>query len=104
MKRGRQLLESEKKTNPDNEIPYFIENYIDFLTLTITEEYPLFNKLKDNKKQGLQDWKTEISLHLITGIVLRNCICNGHWSRIKYKEYVSAVIRSQQGLQSSEKK
>ena len=46
---GKQLLELEKSINPSNNIPYYIENYIDFLTLIIGEEQDTFDKLKKNK-------------------------------------------------------
>lgn len=35
---GKELLEQEKKNNPQNLLPYYIENYVDFLTAIITEE------------------------------------------------------------------
>jgi Tetratricopeptide repeat len=35
---GSQILEAEKKTNPHNLIPYFLDNYIDFFTLFFNED------------------------------------------------------------------
>jgi hypothetical protein len=47
--KGRQLLELEKKENPKNLIPYYVENYIDFLTTYINENEAEFDKLEPNK-------------------------------------------------------
>src|SRR4249920_2203612 len=35
---GQRLLNSEKAAHPDNLIPYFLENYIDFFTLFFNED------------------------------------------------------------------
>ncbi len=35
---GRIMLEAEKKTHPNNLIPYFLDNYIDFFTLYFNED------------------------------------------------------------------
>ena len=39
---GKALLETEKKANPNNLMPFFIEDYIDFFTLYIGENKTLF--------------------------------------------------------------
>ena len=43
---GRQILETEKKTNPENLIPYFLENYIDFFTLYFNEDPEEYKRRK----------------------------------------------------------
>lgn len=35
---GQRLLDAEKATHPDNLIPYFLENYIDFMTVFFNED------------------------------------------------------------------
>ncbi|MFM9910793.1 MAG: hypothetical protein ACKVOW_15750 [Chitinophagaceae bacterium] len=35
---GQRLLDNEKKINPENLIPYFLENYIDFFTLFFNDD------------------------------------------------------------------
>ena len=52
-KHGKDFLEIEKQQNPQNRLPYFIENYIDFLTIQIGEEQIDFNRLKENKNNRL---------------------------------------------------
>ena len=48
---GKEFLEIEKQKNPRNLLPYFIENYIDFLTIQIGEEERDFNRLKEKRKE-----------------------------------------------------
>ena len=43
------LLYIHRRANPKNLIPYYLENYIDFLTLVISEEKSRFDVLKNNK-------------------------------------------------------
>jgi tetratricopeptide (TPR) repeat protein len=50
---SRRLIEREKKENPDNIIPYFLENYLDFFELFLNEDPKQFAALKDNKKKRL---------------------------------------------------
>ncbi len=92
--KGRQLLELEKKTNPSNNIPYYIENYIDFLTLVIREEYPVFYKLKENKKVRLERLENGDK----TSPYYRYCLADYYlqwaFSRIKYKEYLTAILEA----------
>ena len=46
---GKTLLENEKKIHPDNLIPYYIENYIDFLSLAICEEREKYKTLQSDE-------------------------------------------------------
>ncbi len=51
---GRDLLEIELDANPDNRIPLVLENYIDFLTVFISEDMAIFDQLKQNKTERLR--------------------------------------------------
>jgi tetratricopeptide (TPR) repeat protein len=46
---AHKLIILEKKQEPDNLIPLYLENYIDFLTLIIGEERTMYDQLKGNK-------------------------------------------------------
>jgi hypothetical protein len=48
------LLQTEKRENPSNDFPYLLDNYIDFLVLTIGEEQKEFDARKGNKDKRLQ--------------------------------------------------
>src|SRR5687768_17366814 len=50
---GRNLLAAEKKQNPSNRIPFLLENYIDFLTIYISEDKAFFEKAEPRKEARL---------------------------------------------------
>lgn len=85
-------MRSEKKHNPDNQVPYIIENYIDFLKVLIGEEEKDFIHLKTNKDARLQKlarngkdspWflYSQSLIYLQSGV-----------ARIKFGEYVNASL------------
>ncbi|MBX7227768.1 MAG: tetratricopeptide repeat protein [Chitinophagales bacterium] len=89
---GKTLLDAEKKANPSNLMPYFIENYIDFFTLYIGEDEKQFNTLEENKEKRIDmlekgdknsPWYlyTKADLHL-----------QWAFTRIKFGEYFNAVM------------
>ncbi len=85
-------MQSEKKLNPDNQVPYIIDNYIDFLKVMIGEEEKDFINLKNNKDSRLQKlarkgkdspWYlySQALIYLQSGV-----------ARIKFGEYVNAGL------------
>ncbi|HXB29941.1 MAG TPA: hypothetical protein VNW49_08990, partial [Puia sp.] len=50
---GRQILETEKKAHPNNLIPYFLDNYIDFFTLFFNEDPAEYRRRKPFLEQRL---------------------------------------------------
>jgi tetratricopeptide (TPR) repeat protein len=50
---GKQILDEEKKAHPDNLIPYFLDNYIDFFTLFFNEDPREFQHRKPLLEQRL---------------------------------------------------
>ncbi len=48
---GQRILNTEKAQHPDNLIPYFLENYIDFFTLFLNEDPSEFKKRIKNLKE-----------------------------------------------------
>ncbi len=47
---GGRMLDAEKKRDPDNLIPVFLENYIDFFTLFFSMRIPL------SMRRGRRPW------------------------------------------------
>lgn len=95
---GKTLLNNEKVINPKNDIPYFLENYIDFLTLFISEDKKNFDKLKDNMDKRLERMErgennSPFYLYTQAEIYLQWAIV-----KIKFKEYVSAAFDLQKAL------
>ncbi len=85
-------IQSEKKLNPDNQVPYIIDNYIDFLKVMIGEEEKDFINLKNNKDSRLQKLAQHGNdspwyLYSQSMIYLQSGV-----ARIKFGEYINAGI------------
>src|SRR3954464_2939324 len=50
---GRRILDAEKKAHPNNLIPYFLDNYIDFFTLFFNEDPEEYHRRKPFLEQRL---------------------------------------------------
>ena len=89
---GRHLLEKEKQSNPNNNIPYLLENYIYFLTVFIGEEESVFEELEKKK----DDIVTRLKDGDETSPYYRYCLAQVYlqWAvaRTKFKEYVPATF------------
>lgn len=91
--KGEALIEQEKKENPKNLIPYFLENYIDFLSIYISEDKTLFDQAEIRKKERLDriikygDKNSPYYLFVQADMHLQ-------WasSRLKFEEYVAALF------------
>ena len=55
---GLQKIDHIKKTDPNNAMVYYIENYVDFFTLFIQEDEALYKKLLNNKDIRLKKIKS----------------------------------------------
>ncbi len=85
-------MQQEMKQNPGNQVPYLIENYIDFLKVLIGEEEKDFQQLKNNKdlhlqKLAAQGKESPWYLYSQSLIYLQSGI-----ARIKFGEYVNASL------------
>lgn len=54
LNKGQLLLDAEKKANPDNLIPYFLENYIDFFILFFNEDPAEYKKRLPKREKRLE--------------------------------------------------
>lgn len=101
------LLEKNKKTNPDNNFTYFIENYIDFFKLYISEDKSLYSTVEKNVEKRinlLKDSKKDSPYYLYTQaeIHLQWALC-----KLKFKEYLGAIFEIKKAfnlLQENQKK
>ena len=104
---GKNLLEQEKKENPSNLIPYFVENYIDFLKTYINEdeaEYKLLEKNRDVRLDKLKTGDKSSPYYLYTQAELQ---LQWAFSRLKYGQYIDAfsgVKKTYSLLEENEKK
>ena len=88
---ANQLLNQEKKANPQNNLRIYLENYQDFLKLIITEEEPLFEELSAKRKTRLTtldggDKKSPWHLYVQAQVNLQWA-----FARLKFGEYTTAA-------------
>jgi len=88
--KGRQLLEQEKKENPTNLIPYYVENYIDWLTTYINENEAEFDKLEPNKTIRLDKLKTGDKNSPYYLYCQAEVIIQWAFAKLKFEEYLGA--------------
>lgn len=51
---GKAILEEEKQSNPDNLLPYFLDNYIDFFTLFFNEDPDVYARQRKQRAARLE--------------------------------------------------
>ncbi|HSK11885.1 MAG TPA: tetratricopeptide repeat protein, partial [Phnomibacter sp.] len=95
-----QLIEKEKKENPANLVPYFLENYIDFFQLFLNEDPKQYNTLKDNKKKRLALIESGPSQSPLKGFM--QSVIYLHWASvdIKFGNRISAGIGFRDALKT----
>ncbi|MDB5227171.1 MAG: hypothetical protein JWN78_1364 [Bacteroidota bacterium] len=86
------MLEKEKKENPKNYLPVFIENYADFLKLYVNDNQTLFNQMEPRVNARLEKLKNGNSnspyyLYTQADMHLQWALC-----KIKFGEYFTAVF------------
>lgn len=88
---GQSILEEEKVTNPNNLIPYYLENYIDFFTIFIGENATTFNELQENKEIRIKKilaGNKNSPFYLYTQAEIH---IQWAFARLKFEEYISAA-------------
>jgi tetratricopeptide (TPR) repeat protein len=89
---GKKLITQEKAINPQNNIPYLLENYIYFLTVFISEEEETF-ELLDNQKDVIidrlkdGDKSSPYYRWSLAQVYLQWAVV-----RTKFKEYITATL------------
>ncbi|HKR06058.1 MAG TPA: tetratricopeptide repeat protein [Bacteroidia bacterium] len=104
---AHQILAAERKSNPKNLIPEYIESYMDFLTAFISEEQKDFDHLKNKRYKRLEildndDKNSPYFLLTQAEINLQTAIL-----KIKFQEYLTAAYEFRKGyklLEENEKK
>lgn len=89
---GREILEKEKIINPKNNIPYYLENYIDFLKLFLSEDKNDFEKLKQNKYSRINRLEKGDKNSPYYKFCLAEVSLQWAFLKVKYKNYISAGI------------
>lgn len=100
---GSQLIEQEKRINPNNNIPYLLDNYIYFLTVFIGEEEAEFNKLEKLKDDVIDRLKDGDESSPYYRYSLAQVYLQWAFTRTKFKEYVSATFEINKAYRLLEK-
>ena len=89
---GKEIIANEKKINPNNSIPYLLDNYVDFFTIMTSENKGEFERLKNNKSMRLNriERENENSPYYLFALAEINL----QWaiSRGRFQEYFSSAI------------
>jgi tetratricopeptide (TPR) repeat protein len=101
--KGSELLSLEKKADPDNNIPYLLENYIYFLTVFIGEEEEVFEKLEKQKDDIIDRLKDGDKNSPYYRYSLAQVYLQWAFARTKFKEYVSATLEINRAYRLLEK-
>lgn len=88
---GQRILNEEIKANPNNLIPYFLENYIDMFTLFFHEDKAEYNACYQNREKRIrlmQQGPQSSPFYLFTQAMIYE-----QWGivKLKYEENVSAM-------------
>jgi len=104
---GIQLLEKEKKNNASNYMPYFIENYADFLKLFVNDNKALYNSIAPKVEKRLSKLKSAKAnspyyLYTQADMHLQWAFC-----KLKFGDNISAIFEIKKAhsmLQENQKK
>lgn len=80
---GQRLLNEEKKAHPNNLIPYFLENYVDFLVLFFNEDPAEYSKRIAHRSQRLSLMEQGPASSPFYGFT--RSIINFQWAAIEIK-------------------
>ena len=89
---GNRLIQAEKKANPNNNIPYLIENYIYFLTVFIGEKETDFDEMEDLHDEVIDRLKDGDESSPFYRYSLAQANLQWAFVRTKFKEYVTATM------------
>lgn len=91
-KEGQDFLLKEKIDNPDNLIPVYLYNYIDFLTLVVGEKEEDYNHLKQNKSDRLDLLKDGDRESPYYNYCLANIYLQWAFARVKFGDNFNAFF------------
>lgn len=89
---AEKILEDEKKQDPTNLIPAYLENYIDFLTLYIGEEKSVFNRLIPNKSKRIRQLEKGQKDSPFYNYCLAEIYLQWAFVRLKFGDYTLAAL------------
>ncbi len=100
---GEKIIQLEKTKNPQNNIPYLLDNYIYFLTVFISEEESTFESLEDKKDEIVDRLKNGDKNSPYYRYSLAQVYLQWAVVRTKFKEYVTATLEINKAYRQLEK-
>ncbi len=102
LEEGEKLLKAEQKKEPDNLIPLYLENYIDFLSIYVSDTRIIYEELKKNKEVRLvllSEGDNTSPYYLFTQAEV-----NLQWAaiEIKYGDYLNAIFQIRRAFKQLE--
>ena len=89
---AQKLIDSEKALNESNLIPVYLENYIDFLTLFISEDRATYERLKHNKSQRIDKLENGNKKSPYYNFCLAEVSLQWALARLKFGDYATAAF------------
>jgi tetratricopeptide (TPR) repeat protein len=86
------LIANEKKADPNNLLPVYLENYIDFLTLIIGEETKVYDQLKERKNQRVSMLENGRNDSPYYNFCLGEIYLQWAFARLKFGDYATAAL------------
>jgi len=86
------LIDKEKKANPKNIFIPYLENYIDFLKVTISEDEELFNILKKKVDERIDEIEILNDTSVYKKYLIGNINLQWATARVKFGEYATAAF------------
>lgn len=86
------FLNSEKNNNPENPYPFYLDNYIDFLEIFISEDTEIFKSAERKKTQRISIIESISDTSPYKNYLLANLNLQWAFARLKFNEYFTAAI------------
>lgn len=86
---AKAILNNERKVNPDNSFILFIENYIDFLELTLSEDQAQFKYRRDNFEKRIKTIGQEKANESLKTWILGEMHFQHAVTRLRFGEYLN---------------
>lgn len=93
---AQKKIEQAKKENPENLIPLLLENYIDFLRITLSEDKALFEQKRTQKKIRIDQWEKGPKDNPYYRMGIAQMDMQWAFSRVVFGEYITAAIEINQ--------
>lgn len=89
---AKKIIDAEKILNPQNVFIPYLENYIDFLKVTISEDEKIFQSLKEKVNDRIDEIETLSDTSVFKKYLIGNINLQWATARVKFGEYATAAF------------